>query len=271
MHTGITISPLGGLANRMRAILSARALAADADVPLRVLWNTSSELGCAPQWLFNTRTWEFDWRTTSPIAHHWLWKPAGKANLFLPALWQPLRFRHRLNGTGAASSLIDDARQGMYITSGQTFYPYQPSDAQRIFSPTPAIAAMVEQKLEPMASHRKVGVHIRRTDNTESILNSPDSLFTSLIRKELESDSDTMIYLATDSEATKQKLLGEFGNKIITSPHQACRSSRQGMMEAWAEMLTLSRMDIIIGSFYSSFSEMAAQIGSTPLLIASQR
>lgn len=271
MHGCVTISTLGGLANRMRAILSARALAHDAGVPLRVLWNTSAELGCAPQWLFRTDLWDFDWRTVSPIAHHWFWKPAGKANLFIPNLWQPLRFPHRLNGANASPAILEQARKGIYITSGQSFYPYPDADAKAMFTPTPEIAAMVERKLEPMVGCRKVGVHIRRTDNSESILHSPDSLFASLIRKELASDPDTLFYLASDSIATKQKLISEFNGKIITTPHEACRSSRRGMMEAWAEMLTLSRMNLIIGSFYSSFSEMAAQIGSTPLHIATQR
>ena len=93
----ITISPMGGLANRMRAILSARALAKDAGAQLRVLWNVSHELGCEPHWLFHTENWDFDWRTTTANTHHWLWKPAGKSNLFIPAVWQRLKFTQHIH------------------------------------------------------------------------------------------------------------------------------------------------------------------------------
>lgn len=277
MSGHITISPMGGLANRMRAILSARALAKDSGASLRVLWNVSHELGCEPQWLFNTANWDFDWRTTSANFHHWLWKPAGKGNFFIPALWQSLRFSrhihdhsHLLDRSLSREQLLSAARTNLYITSGLSFYPYLPADAAALFAPTEQIEVMVDEKLEPMLACKKIGIHIRRTDNAQSILHSPDHLFSEMIKKQIQSSRSSMFYLATDSNEVKQKLTHEFGCRIVTSPHQACRSSRQGIMEAWAEMLVLSRMDMIIGSFYSSFSEMAAQIGNVPLVMATE-
>ena len=179
MSGHITISPMGGLANRMRAILSARALAKDSGASLRVLWNVSHELGCEPQWLFNTANWDFDWRTTSANFHHWLWKPAGKGNI--PALWQSLRssrhihdHSHLLDRSLSREQLLSAARTNLYITSGLSFYPYFPADAAALFAPTEQIEVMVDEKLEPMLACKKIGIHIRRTDNAQSILHSPE-------------------------------------------------------------------------------------------------
>ncbi len=277
MSGSVTISPMGGLANRMRAILSARALAKDAGASLRVLWNVSHELGCEPQWLFHTANWDFDWKATSANIHHWLWKPAGKGNFFIPAAWQAYRFSrhihdhsHLLSQALSREQLIEAAQSSLYITSGLNFYPYPASDAAQLFVPTEQIEVMVDEKLEPMLACKKIGIHIRRTDNSQSILLSPDHLFSEMIQKQILTDRSSIFYLATDSNEVKQKLTHEFGCRIVTSPNEACRSSRQGIMEAWAEMLVLSRMDLIIGSFYSSFSEMAAQIGNVPLLMATK-
>lgn len=271
----ITISPMGGLANRMRAILSARALAKDAGAQLRVLWNVSHELGCEPHWLFHTKNWDFDWRTTTANTHHWLWKPAGKSNLFIPAVWQRLKFTqhihdrtHLLNKSISTQQLLTAAQTNLYITSGLEFYPYNHADTAKIFAPTEQIEVMVEEKLEQMLDCKKIGIHIRRTDNQQSILHSPDRLFSDMMRQQIQCNRNAMFYLATDSSEVKQKLTHEFAARIVTSPDDACRSSRHGIMEAWAEMLALSHMDLIIGSYYSSFSEMAAQIGNVPLVMA---
>ncbi|MDE7024909.1 MAG: hypothetical protein K2O88_03405 [Paramuribaculum sp.] len=276
MRASITISPLGGLANRMRAILSARALATDAGATLKVLWNVCSELGCEPQWLFNTEYWDFEWETTSPTSHHWLWKPGGKSNLYIPRLWQSLLFAkqihdHTLLGNKfTQETILKAADKRLYITSGLCFYPYNSSDAAKLFSPTQSITDMANKNLSMMQGCNKVGVHIRRTDNSQSIKHSPDHLFSSMIRQQIFQKPDTMFYLATDSTDVKNKLIKEFGGRIVTSHEEACRSSQQGIINAWAEMLTLSRMNLIIGSFYSSFSEMAAQIGNTPLIMATK-
>ena len=265
MSRSITISPIGGLANRMRALLSARALANDAEAELSVLWSVSSELGCEPQLLWDVSAWNWEWRTVSSLANRLIYNPPGKGNLYLPLLVHKLRGRHSLNITTAVNKeeLLSLAHShDLFITSGLAFYPYDTADVRRIFTPTPEISAMVDAKLAPMAGHPKAGVHIRRTDNKQSILHSPDELFIEAMRK---MSDDTMFYLATDSQEVKEKFRALFPGRIICSDAPACRSSREGIIEAWAEMLALSRMDCILGSFYSSFSEMAAMIGSIPL------
>ena len=75
------------------------------------------------------------------------------------------------------------------------------------------------------------------------------------------------IFLATDDEATKQALLGRYGQRVITSPNKATRDSAEGIQEALAEMVALSRTDKIYGSANSTFSQIAACLGDIPIEI----
>lgn len=106
-----------------------------------------------------------------------------------------------------------------------------------------------------------MGVHIRRTDNALSIAQSPTRLFIERMKKEIEQNSDTTFYLASDSEEDKRSIVNRFGNRVFTSVHKADRNSLEGMQEALIELYLLSRTRHVLGSVHSSFSETAAQIG----------
>ncbi len=277
MPTTVTLSPIGGLANRMRAILSARTLCRRSNAELHIVWAVNSELHCTPQLLFDTSIWDFEWHTASAIEHRFIWETPRKGNLYIPAAVQHLLFdtalhddRFFIPSVPKPSQTLDiaAATKKLYIASGLEFTPYDKNEAKEIFRPAPNIEQSVSEKLNHMGSGRRIGVHIRRTDNKQSIANSPDQLFITLIDRELDICPDTSFYLATDSESVKRNLAARYGNALHFSPHQAVRNTSAGIIEATAEMFTLSRMDKIIGSYYSSFSEMASQIGRIPLAVA---
>jgi len=58
-----------------------------------------------------------------------------------------------------------------------------------------------------------------------------------------------------------------FGDRVVTSDHEASRDSVDGIREGLADMWSLSRTQRIYGSAGSSFSVMAARVGGTPLEI----
>lgn len=113
-----------------------------------------------------------------------------------------------------------------------------------------------------------IGIHIRRTDNKTSIANSPVEAFTDIMSRLVENDQKTRFYLATDDELIENELKSKYN--II--PHKTfgetkSRDSVTGIMDAYVDMLCLSRCDKIYGSYGSSFSEMAALIGNKPIEI----
>ena len=75
------------------------------------------------------------------------------------------------------------------------------------------------------------------------------------------------IYLATDSEEVKREMKERYGDRIFCSGKKADRGSLEGIREGITDMYTLARTQKIYGSYQSSFSDMAAQIGGTPLEI----
>ena len=121
--------------------------------------------------------------------------------------------------------------------------------------PQDAIEQKKKQVLGQAEGKRLVSVHIRRTDHIEAWKNSP-----------LEQDEATCFYLATDDIETEASLREVFGERIITfSGKTLDRDSRQGIEDAYVEMLCLASGEKILGSFNSTFSVMASKLGNIPL------
>ena len=70
------------------------------------------------------------------------------------------------------------------------------------------------------------------------------------------------IYLATDSEEVKWEMKERYGDWIFCSGKKGTVDLRNKGVGI-TDMYTLARTQKIYGSFQSSFSDMAAQIGGT--------
>jgi hypothetical protein len=68
--------------------------------------------------------------------------------------------------------------------------------------------------------------------------------------------------LATDDAQEEKLLKNRYGSRIITHQKVLDRSSLQGIKDAMVDLYTLSATDAIWGSYWSSFSDMAATIGN---------
>ena len=120
---------------------------------------------------------------------------------------------------------------------------------------------------ERFTSHT-IGCHIRRTDNRQSIEQSPLYLFTEALDHEIEQHKDARIFLATDDEATKDQLRQRYGTpRLISADAAATRESTDGIRDALAEMLALAATSKVYGSAGSTFSQIATQLGGNPLHI----
>ena len=112
------------------------------------------------------------------------------------------------------------------------------------------------------------GIHIRRTDNTKSIENSPTELFINAINQELVYNPDTVFFCASDSVQEVKLLSDIFGSKIIFNKNKSySRNSPKGIKDALIDLCCLKKCNEIYGSFWSSFSETAALWGGGKLHI----
>ena len=150
-----------------------------------------------------------------------------------------------------------------YISSCHSFYPADPALYGELFRPNETVGRLVDAYVARFTPHT-VGVHIRRTDNAASIARSPLSLFIEEMEREVAAHADILFFVASDSEEDKRALRAHFGDRILTSDRPADRSSLAGMQEGAVDFFTLSRTRRIIGSYYSSFSEVAALIRGIP-------
>ena len=112
-----------------------------------------------------------------------------------------------------------------------------------------------------------VGVHVRRTDHTEEISNSPLVLFAERMKKELETAADTSFFVATDDKEVRRELKELLPDAKLIFPQSDVidRDSKEGIEEAFIEMLALSKCRKILGSYNSTFSLLPSYIGNIPL------
>lgn len=251
----IALFPFGGLGNRMRTIASAVSLAEEAEAGLEIVWYAKQDLNASFNSLFQpieTQGIHLHERGhTSYRLQKWLVPQCVRAMFYDKCFWDLQK--------------IDFGQLGQtnYISSCFDFYPYHPDLPRRLFRPSAKLQERIEEVL-PHLEGRRLGVHIRRTDHADAISQSPTNLFMDRMSSEIERRPDTVFYLATDSEEDKRQMLARFGGRVVTNLREAARSSTQGMEDALVEMFLLSHTEMIIGSFQSTFSEMAARLGNIP-------
>lgn len=263
----ITLVPVGGLANRMKAIDAAYHLAKDCGSKLKVIWFKDKGLNCQFNQLFQHPTDEILTIREANFSDLLLEDRPRKKNFFLPWLPEHLKYNACIYEQQATLLFYDHfdyaawARgRRVYLASCVYFYPQPDENLFKIFQPINELQQQIDERCANFNEHT-IGIHIRRTDNVASIKQSPTELFIKQMNEIIDKCPDTNFYLATDSEEEKETLKQTFGKRIITSHHAAERHSLKGMQEALIELYMLSRTTKIIGSMQSSYSETAAQIG----------
>lgn len=271
----ITLVPVGGLANRMRTIASAISLAQHCNSPLRIIWFKVDGLNCRFDQLFqqpasfpNVEVIEASLMDTL------LYDRPRKRNFRIPHFFQKFLFKSSLYEDSVISHFNNgfdfitwaQKEKNVYIASYSTFFPYSSQILNEFFCPVQSIQEQIGSISGTFGNHT-IGIHIRRTDNIQSIKLSPLSLFIEQIEAEIKQDEQVRFYLASDSPEDKSKLIQLFGDKIHTHDFTLGRNTSKGIQDALAELFVLSGTQKIIGSCWSSFSEIAAQLTDIPCVI----
>ena len=81
----------------------------------------------------------------------------------------------------------------------------------------------------------------------------------------LKENPEQKFYLATDSRDVKDVFKYLFETSLITSDPDYSRNNETGIKDALFELFMLSKSQMILGSYWSSFAETAARIGNIPL------
>lgn len=265
----------------MRALASGVALANEIGCDYSIVWRCNSELNAFATDLFNLPK-NIKERITYPsyITYILKYSAPRKKYLLLSQIIAPLYFgnilrdsmqefiKMKLNNEydkikDIVAKTINSGRDCL-IQSGIHFYPFPEELYRDIFKPTETIEKRCEERINSLGVH-PIGLHIRRSDNLESIKHSPDKLFMDEMDAIISANPNVKFYLATDDESTKTEFSKKYGDRILFSMSASNRNTQDGMKEAAVEMFVLSRTNRILGSYYSSFSEAAALLGNKTL------
>jgi hypothetical protein len=266
----IIIRPQAGLGNRLRALDSAVHLSRKLDIPLTIKWVRNKDCNCAFFDLFEL-TDSFNVIETSGFV-----RDNGKAEKMLGPLQRLfIKWTEGLSTGVYFNDQIVAMKQEpefwnqfmqfdklyiqtetSFMTGNKPFYYLKPNTF---------IKQAVDDITVPF-NDDTLGIHIRRRDNVNATAHSPTELFMEKMNKAVDAHRETNFFLATDAESEEVKLRKIFGEKIITYPKRSYdRNSTKAIQDALIDMLCLSHTNKIIGSYYSSFSEIAAQFGGIEL------
>lgn len=267
----VTVVPYGGLANRMKAIESLISLISGGNISANVIWFKDSGLNCSFCDLFEPLKINGLTLKEARLCDYILNDRPRKKNFYIPAFFEKLSYRSCLHEDEVTQMMYAnfDFRQWVieekktFLSACTLFYPSDEITRFESFTPIYSLRQQIDEQCNDFLSNH-VGVHIRRTDNIYSITESPTDMFIEQMKKEVDNNNETVFYVASDSQEEKEKLISIFGERIITTSKATARDTKEGVQDALVELYTLSRTSKIIGSNFSSFSELAAQIGKIP-------
>lgn len=260
----LIIQPSGGLCNRIRVINSAWELAKRRQEKLVVLWYLCPELNCSFTDLFRPVD------EICIIDIHSL-KDPRKILYQLRAgvrLTNDDILAHRDEKSGLlAESFVSSLPKTVYLSTWEHF---SGSHDYHFYVPTETLQKRIDAICASFGE-RAVGVHIRRTDNAVSMGKSTTEQFIALMQKELEMHPETHFYLATDDKKEEALLRERFPDKIISNAERTLdRNSPEGIQDALLDLWCLASTSKIIGSYWSSFTDIAADMRGIPKLIAGE-
>lgn len=262
----IIVKPNGGLGNRMRVINSALNLARqNGKESIRVLWKKDAGLNASFNDIFH------------PIANALITnKILLMSYYFYSRKLLPLRYRY-YDDQSVLNNRFDtnywnQNHQKVILNTCFDFYELNAqTNFYNLFKPVEKLQKKIDE-ISADFHEATIGVHIRRTDNIPSAEKSKTDDFMSRMEELIEEKPGVNFYVATDDPGTENKLKQHFGNRIRSIHYKHLdRNSGAGIEDAVTDMYCLSRTSLILGSFSSSFSDVASGIGKIPLEIITQK
>ncbi len=266
----LTVACYSGLSNRLRVLLSGRALAEATGRQFKMLWPLRNMAGAAYEDLFEN-DWGVVTQLTAPPRAEWLpdiARDLGRHWFDLAAATQP-----EIALSSGSWLVVPDyypSHAALLRRSGELF---------RELRPIPAIRARVDAFRAAHFRPTMIGVHLRRAEFLRVMPFSAHNTGPALkaIRVYLEQFPEAGLYLSTDDggpdpvtgrvqyEGVREKLRAAFGPRVVWSEQRTleCGSS-DGVQDALVDLLLLRATDAVVGTWFSSFTELAAFGRSVP-------
>ena len=263
-ENSITFVPLGGLCNRMRAMASGVYVARKLGCPVSVYWNKNRECFAGFSDLFQPVLVDGVSVKSYSLSDFYL-ALDRKRNLYIPGVIRNFIFDKQIVDCKCMDDREIEKLQGrIYMISGG--FVARCYSLTELFVPTIEIQEQING-LRSQYSENVFGIHIRRTDNKQSIQKNEIDDYLRFMDQKIGTCPDVKFYLATDSMDVKRMMVNRYGDAVVSHKAILERTSVQGMKDAVVDLWCLSLTKEIIGSYYSSYSDIAAELGNIELKI----
>lgn len=244
--TAIHLQVCAGLANRLRALVSGICFAEDLKRPLVLHWPPIEPSCCAR---FEAL---FDPSSLPPFV------------TVVPEYPENQRLRQCLSQDDLDKLKEKEGQNGVYNLKSYGWFHH--SDPERWLKHLRALkpSQHIDDRLSKLSFDHTLGVHIRRGDNEKSIQGSPLSIFLDL----LAVNPSPKFLVATDDADVRAIFQKHFPQKCVFAANVLARNTEEGMIEGAIDFFALARCEKILGSVYSSFSDIAALYGKIDLILA---
>jgi len=264
MTRKLIVEPTGELANRLRVLITAHKVAAITDRKLYILWKKTAKFDC-------------ELADLMPYEPQWIGPPPLSSGTF--------RASHH-NGRVLQVPASSDIEVLHVVTcfplvDGNDTYPMSINDSwedhfkiliQKSLKDytLPLLHPYIKEQVDSFAPQLggSIGVHIRRKNVHQLDVNASKSP-TSMFFGELHRLKAEKIFLATDSVDEEELFRTEFCDKLFTYPKRTTdrHVSTIAVQDAFIDILLLAKTTQILGSYGSSFNQLASAIGRIPLKI----
>jgi len=262
----ITVVPEGGLCNRLRVVASCWLLAQACGQPMRVLWYRAPDFNARFDALFDLQGLPFAIVEAEALSR--------------PARALALARSHLVRWTGAVVLGNAETAPGVFslaeavpsLRAREVFIRTNSRLVARpgmydLFRPV-GLAAERLAALRPRLAG-SVGVHVRRTDNARAAQVSTLDRFIDLMRDEQQAMPGVRFFVATDDPEVLATLRREFGDAAWEHPKRAyARDDPAAIIDAVVDLYALAACRRLIGSYWSSFTDTAAELHGIPCVVA---
>lgn len=265
MSAKLCIVPMGGLCNRLRLVLSIVEISSRwPNLRFEIDWSKHPECYAWFEELFEPL------HLPAITIHHQRWWTAlhRRRNGWWPglvrlAMGYTFQRGEYLPKDETALSKVLSRHHRLYIASGFSLCDYSAASIAHL-RPVPALQERINEIVSRFAPHT-IGIHIRRTDNTVSQQHSRLQDFHAAIQREIAQDEQVRFFLCTDDAAVKAEFCQKYGHRILTQTSPVARDTLAGMQDAVVDLWCLAHTQKILGSYWSSFTDMAAELRQIPL------
>ncbi len=262
----LLVEPMNGLANRIRALDGAVALARAQSRDVVVDWTLDDPLAVpldvlveAPAELVTVRSWR-------PSHHidrarrrlrHAAWRARGGVRIGRE------RIMRWLEGDGSPQRDLPASRPFLVKTWTRFCVGDEGFGWLRASS---AVRDRLDALSAGLDLGSRVGIHIRRGDHAWAIARTPLSAFFDAMARCVDGDAATRFLVATDDASVEAEALRRFGDdRVGTLPKRGRdRISRAAVEDAFVDLLALARCAAVLGTLGSTFCMTAAELGGVP-------